>query len=116
MELSSLLIQFTTLSGTAALIAVIINILKWLSIVKDGQAPRYSAALNLLALAALISLKLYSPAMDVEALDVQAAVLAEVLLVFFGYITQLGISKLSHIILRNMPIVGTSSNALNGSL
>ena len=109
MDINSLLIQFTALSGTAALIAVVINILKSFSIVKDGQAPIYSAVLNMFALGGLIALNIFSPLTDVKVVDAQVAGLAETLVVVFGYITQLGISKLSHKILRTIPIIGKSA-------
>jgi len=108
MEITSIFTQFTALSGVAALIAAVINILKSLSIVKEGEAPMYSLVLNFFALAGLIVLNLFSPAADVTALDSQAAQLAELLLIVFAYTAQLGVSKLSHKIFKATPIIGKS--------
>lgn len=111
MELNNYFTQFVALSGTAALITAFINILKTMTIIKDGQAHIVSAFLNLIALVTLIYLNLFSPSTDINDLDRQAAQLANVLLVVFAYITQLGISKLTHVVLKNTPIIGkTYSN------
>jgi len=111
MEITSIFTQFAALSGVSALIAAVINILKTLSIVKDGEAQIYSLLLNFLALAGLIGLNLFSPQTDIAALDIQAEKLAELLLIVFAYTTQLGISKLSHKIFKSAPFIGKSYTA-----
>lgn len=108
MELGSFFTQFASLSGVAALIAAIINILKSLSIVKDGEAQVYSLVLNFLALAGLIGINVFSPMTDVAALDNYAAQLAELLLIIFAFTVQLGVSKLAHQIYKPIPIIGKS--------
>ncbi|NPV85994.1 MAG: hypothetical protein HPY45_08310 [Anaerolineae bacterium] len=111
MDLNSLLTQWGALAGFAALIAAIINILKTAGLVKDGQAQAWSAALNLIGLAVLLFLNVYQPAVDIVFLDKQAGQIANVLLVVFGYIVQLGGAKLAHSILLGLPIIGKSYSA-----
>ena len=108
MDFNNLVIQFGTLAGFAALVAAIINILKSAGLVKDGQAQTYSAILNLVGLAGLLSLQVFRPQADVTYLDGQAAQIANVLLVVSGYVVQLGGAKLMHLILTGMPLVGKS--------
>lgn len=108
MELNELLLQWSALAGFAALIALAINVLKAAGVVKDGDAPTWSAALNLAGLAGLLALRVYKPEIDVGGLDAQAAELAQVLTVIFGYVLQLLAAKATHIALRGAPLVGTS--------
>ncbi|MEM5774513.1 MAG: hypothetical protein AAGU05_05880, partial [Anaerolineaceae bacterium] len=64
MDFSDLLTQWSALVGLAALIAVLINLLKLAGLVKDGDAQTWSAALNLLGMAALFLLKVIRPKFD----------------------------------------------------
>lgn len=106
--MDSLLVQWGTLVGVAALIAVIINVLKLAGVIQDGTAQNWSAGLNLVGLVILFVLKIVRPDIDVEEIDKQAGALAEVAVVLIGYISQLLTSKLTHIAIRDVPIIGTS--------
>lgn len=106
--MDDLLIQWSALAGFGALIAFIINILKTFGLVKDDQAPTWSAALNLLGLAGLLALRVYAPQVDVVSLDAQVAQFVEVGLVVFAYILQLLGSKVAHTAVRGTPLIGKS--------
>ncbi len=106
--MDSLLVQWGTLVGVAALIAVIINVLKLAGVVKDGTAQTWSAGLNLAGLIILFVLKIVRPDLDIGELDKQAGALADVALVLIGYISQLLASKLTHTAIRNIPLIGAS--------
>ncbi|MDX9863287.1 MAG: hypothetical protein RBT34_00635 [Anaerolineaceae bacterium] len=77
----SLVVQWGTLLGFAALIAVLINILKLAGVVKDDTAQIWSAALNLAGLVGLFLSKVFSSDLDVPGLDQQAAEFANVMTV-----------------------------------
>ncbi len=111
MDFTELLTQWSALVGTAALIAVVINLLKLLGVVKDGDAQTWSAALNLLGLAALFLLKVIRPDIDPGQVDQQLEGLAKIALLIIGYITQLLTSKTTHLAVKNVPLIGTSQPA-----
>ena len=104
--MDELLLQWGALAGFAALIAFVINVLKTFGVVKEGEAPTYSAALNLAGLVMLLVLKVYKPEVDVGEVDAQVSQAVEVGVVVFGYIIQLLSSKLSHEVMRGVPGVG----------
>jgi hypothetical protein len=110
MDLNSLFIEYGTLAGVAALVAVVINVMKSLNVVKAGDAQTWSAGFNLLAIVGLFILKVFAPDVDITGIDAQSAQFAQVAQVVIAYVMQLGISKLTHISLRGVPIVGTSQS------
>jgi len=110
MDLNSLFLEYSPLAGIAAFIAVAINVGKLFNVVKAGDAQTWSAGLNLLALVGLFILKVFTPDVDITGIDAQSAQFAQVAQVVIAYVMQLGISKLTHISLRGVPIVGTSQS------
>lgn len=104
--MDELLVQWGALAGFAALIAFVINGLKYFGVVKEGDAPTWSAGLNLAGLVLLLVMRVYAPQVDVEGLDAQVAQFVEVGTVIFGYIIQLLSSKLSHAVVRGVPGIG----------
>ena len=84
----SLVVQWGTLLGCAALIAVLINIL------------------NLAGLVALFLAKVFSPDLYVPGLDQQAAEFANVMTVIVAYISQLLSSKSTHYAIKGVPFFG----------
>lgn len=106
----SLVVQWGTLLGFAALIAVLINILKLAGVVKDDTAHIWSAALNLAGLVALFLARFFAPDLDVPGLDQQAAEFANVMTVIVAYISQLLSSKLTHYAIKGVPFFGVSNS------
>lgn len=103
-----LLVEWAALGGVAAIIAVVINVLKYFKLVADGQAQSWSAALNLIAMAVFVGLKIYKPDIDLAGIDAEIAKVAEIALIILGYVMQLGISKGTHAAVRGVPLVGKS--------
>jgi hypothetical protein len=102
--LQELVVQFVALAGFAALVAVVINILKALGIVGDGQAPKWSLAFNLVGFALFVLLGLVG--IDFSAFDPVFAQLASILTAVLGIIGMLGVSRVSHAIVLGMPLIG----------
>jgi len=108
MDFNELLTQWSALAGMAALIAVIINLLKLTGLVKDGDAQTWSAALNLLGLAALFVLRVIRPDVDPGRVDEQLGALAKIAMLIIAYISQLLTSKATHLAVKHIPLIGTS--------
>lgn len=104
--MDELLAQWGAMAGFAALIAFVINGLKYFGVVQEGQAPTWSAGLNLAGLVMLLVLKVYAPSVDVGGLDEQVGQFVEVGVVVFGYVIQLLSSKLAHSVVRGVPGIG----------
>jgi len=85
-----------SLAGVFALIALLINILKWAGAVNDGTAGKWSAAINLVVLIAVaVIFKLY-PSFDFAGVDAQIAEFARVAAILFAYIVQIVGTKQVH--------------------
>lgn len=106
--LGELLVVWGALGGFGALIGFIVNILKTVGLVKDGQAPNYVAGLNLLGLAGLLAARVYAPDLDLGAVDAQVQAFVDVALVVFAYVMQLLGSKLGHASVRGALVIGKS--------
>lgn len=104
--IAELVSQWGSLVGVAALIALIINVLKYFSVVKDGTAQTWSTAFNLLGLFGLLALKIFKPAVDVSELDQGAATLAQILTLTFGFVLQLLSSWGTHKLVSGVPVIG----------
>lgn len=95
-SLDAVLLIVQGLIGTFALLALLINILKWAGVVTDGNAGKWSAVANLLVLVAVsVVFKLY-PEFDFTSFDAHAAELARVAGIVFAYILQIVGTKSVH--------------------
>ena len=105
----TLIVQFGTLIGVAALIAALVNVAKTFGL-PDGFAPNLSAGLSLLAFTALVALKIFEPEIDIAVLDGKAADVAGLVLYILGFIVQLGLPAQFHKLLSggSVPLIGTS--------
>jgi hypothetical protein len=84
------------LAGVFALVALLINVLKWAGAVNDGTAGKWSAAINLVVLIAVaVIFKLY-PSFDFAGVDAQIAEFARVAAILFTYIVQIVGTKQVH--------------------
>lgn len=89
----SIVLGFASLIGVSALIAVLVNLLKVIKIVKDGTSAQWAAGLNLLAFIALVAFGVFRPDLTMEILNGYAGQIATVLLFVLGFITQMTGSK-----------------------
>ncbi len=102
--------QLMVLGGFAAMVAVIINVLKTFGVVKDGQAGTWSTGLNLAGLIGLFVAGIVAPEFDIPGLDANLAQIAEILSLIFAYIMQNWISKGTHSVFSSgqVPVIGKS--------
>lgn len=95
-SLDNILLIIEGLAGAFALIALVINILKWAGVISDGTAGKWSAAANLVVLVTVtVVFKLY-PQFDFGSIDAQIAEFARVTGIVFAYIIQIVGSKHVH--------------------
>lgn len=108
MDLQALAAQFALLAGFAALVAVVVNAGKQSGIVKDGQAPVYVLVLNVIGFVIFVAVHLFAPQVDVGAADSAIGQLAQILVLVLGLVGQLGVSKVSNLAVRGLPVIGFS--------
>jgi hypothetical protein len=96
MSLDNILLIVEGLTGTFALIALLVNVLKWAGVVNDGTAGKWSAVGNLIVLVAVtVAFKLY-PLFDISGIDAQIAEFVKVAGIVFAYIIQIVGSRHVH--------------------
>lgn len=84
------------LVGTFALIALVINVLKWAGVIHDGISGKLSAIANLIVVISVaVVFKLY-PQFDFVSFDAQVAEFARVVGIVFAYLIQLVGTKAVH--------------------
>ena len=111
MDIVTLTGQFAALAGVGAVIALVVNVLKTVGVVRDGQAQDFSLVLNLAGVAALVALRVFTPDLDVAGLDATAGKIAEAGVIVFGLVVQLYGSRLAHGAIRGVPVIGKSHSA-----
>ncbi len=102
-ELTTLLLS---LAGFGALIGFVVNLLKYLGVVKDGQAKTWVTFFNLVLLVALFVTQQIG--IDLSAFDGFAAVIAEIGVLIMGLLVQGVGSKAYHTAMRGVPLLGKS--------
>ncbi len=107
-DLPALVLLFISQAGFAGIVAAVINGLKTFGVVKDGQAPTWSLAINALGFAGFVALVLFAPGYDIAGLDSALGTVGEILALALGLFIQLGGSKLVHAGVRGAPVIGKS--------
>ena len=106
MEINELLTTLFSLGGFGALIGLVINVLKSLGVVKDGQAVKWSTGLNLLLLIGLFLGKVIG--FDLAGMDGLMGEVANTGIAILELIVLIGGSKLLHNSVRGVPVIGRS--------
>lgn len=78
-----------SLVGLQLMQAFIIDVLKYVGVVDDGTAGKWSAVFNLLTLGLVVVWLKFFPLFDIYALDKQLLELAKLLMLIFAYVTQI---------------------------
>ena len=109
MTFAQLLLIFGSLVGFPAAVALVVNVLKTIGVVKDDTSENWVAGLNVAGLAVLFGLKIFAPNFDVLGGDATLARIVEALQILVGLLVQLGVAKFTHQkVLKGLPIIGTS--------
>ena len=112
MDLNGLVQQLASLGGVAALITVVVNALKTFGVVKDGDAPTWTTGFNVLALGALFVGHVVGLT-NFDKIDAVAATLAQLGTFLLALLLQIGTSKITHLLLRGVPVIGHSFSRSN---
>lgn len=98
--------------GLQALISLLIDVFKYVGVIRDGSAGKWSAGLNLLGLAGIaVALGLY-PNFDFPRLDAQLVIIAQFGSLLFGYIVQIaGTYNVHKFVTRGLGIQRFSATA-----
>lgn len=106
---ADLFTAFKNLTGVAVFISALINALKTMGIIRNGDAPAWSVGFNLAGMILLFGLQLAGRADLVPVLDAQASGLSQVLTVIIAFVYQIFVTKLTHEnALSGMPLIGKS--------
>lgn len=106
----SILLEFVGLLGFAAFVSLLINVLKWAGVVKDGTADKWVAGFNLVGVLALYITRLFVPNFDPLSIDSALAEAAVVGGYIFTFVVMVFGSKLTYAAVRGLPIIGKSNS------
>lgn len=96
MTLDNILLVFGALVGWPLLVALVIDILKILGVVKDGEAGRWNLGLNLLGFVAVgVAIGFY-PDIDIVALDARLAELVQIAAYIVTVLVQIFATRIAH--------------------
>ena len=100
-----------TLVGLPALWSVIIDLLKFAGVVKDGNAGRWNAAFSLLTLIGVLVAINFFPNLDIKGTDTLLLEIAKFAGILLTFLTQIFVAKGTHA-LTSRAIPGLSFNRL----
>lgn len=95
-ELDVVVAITSSMAGLQLLISLLVNVLKWVGVITDGTAGKWSAAFNLAGIAVIAAVLAVNPAFDFVALDAQLVDIARFGALIFGYIVQIAGTKYMH--------------------
>jgi hypothetical protein len=96
--------NFGQLAGMAALISSVVNVLKVFNVIKDGDSGKVFAGLDLVAILGLVAVQLFAPSVGVNVINVDAGLLAAVVLLVLGYLGSMGVGKLTQVAFKSMGV------------
>lgn len=104
LTLDELVAVAVTLVGLQLLLSFVIDLLKYVGVVDDGTAGKWSAAFNLLTLIGAAVYLQYFPTFDIHALDDQLLNIAKLLIYVFAFVTQMIGTKRVHALSKSLGI------------
>lgn len=106
-DVTSLLAMLLSLTGFGAFVSFAVDALKQFGYVEDGTSQNWTTLLNLIGLVGLFLLNIFNPAL-VKPTDAVLAALAQVGLIALGLLFPNAISRVTHVLFRGVPVIGTS--------
>ena len=98
-QLDVVLVIAGSMFGLQTLFSLLIDVLKYVGVIYDGNAGRWSAGLNLLGLAGIAVALGLSPNFNFPKLDTQLLIIAQFGSLIFAYIVQIAGSRQVHLFL-----------------
>ena len=108
MDFQGLAVLLASMAGFGALVGVLINVGKYFHIVQDGDAPKWNLAFQIGGLVLLFILRTFLPDIDIKGVDATLAIVAQLATMVLGLLTSLGFAKLTHTVVKGMPLIGKS--------
>lgn len=105
-DMNNLLGVFVKLSGVAALVTTLVNAGKQFGLVKDGDAPKWTAGLNALGFGLFIAARIVN--FDVAPVDATLGNVANVLIALLALLGQFGVGRILNAGVRGTPLIGYS--------
>lgn len=101
---------FVSLVGVPALIAALINVLKYIGLVKDTTASNWSAGFSLVAFLAVVLLRVLRPDIMLDVLDGYAGQVAQIIVYLMSFIVMMLAPAAFHARLKSaqVPLLGKS--------
>ena len=84
---------FASLIGVSQLVAALVQVLKFIGLVKDDTSARWAAGLNLLMFSVLVYFGVFQPQIAMSILDGYAAQITVIILFVLGFVVQITGSK-----------------------
>lgn len=95
-QLDTVLTIAGSMIGAQALIALLVDVLKYVGVIRDTSSGRWSAALNLIGLAGIAVALGLNPSFDFPKLDASLVIIAQFGSLVFAYIVQISGSLHMH--------------------
>lgn len=104
--MDNLIIEVGALVGFSALVSLLVNVLKYFGVVKDGTADKWVAGFNFAGILALFVTRLFIPEFDPIQADGVMAEVAAVGVYILNFVIMIFGSKVTYAAVKGLPVVG----------
>lgn len=98
MNLDLALTLLAGLVGLPALWSVVIDLLKYIGLVTDGNAGKWNAGFSIVSLVVVLVAVNFFPQVDLGGIDAMLVAIAKIASIMIGFITQVWVAKGTHAI------------------
>jgi len=107
----NIVMEIGLLLGFAAFVSLLINVLKFFGVVKDGTADKWVGGFNLLGVLALFAVRIFIPDFDPLPIDSVLGTIAAVGSFVLSYVVTIWGSKITYKAVKGLPVIGKSNSA-----
>lgn len=94
--------------GFGAFVSMVVDVLKYVGLIKDGQAEYYTTGLNLAGLLGLFVVMAFFPGANIVLANSVLGKLAQIGVLVLGLVVELKTTSWVHAQLRGLPVLGYS--------
>lgn len=105
---NNIVLEVTALVGFAAFVSLLINVLKFFGVVKDGTSDKWVAGFNLAGILALFTARLFIPDWNPLPVDNILLEIATVGGYILTYVIMIYGSRFTYGVVKNIPLIGKS--------
>lgn len=104
----NIVLEVAGLLGFAALVSMLVCVLKFFDVIKDGQADKWVAGFNLVGVLSLFIVRQFNPEFDPVQIDTAMGQIASIGTYILSFLVMIYGSKITYSATKGLPLIGKS--------